>query len=139
VKIAEENTAEEIGVMDLGKPSLFAGPECHGVLIEIEEGGRFRFRCHTGHAYSAESLLAAFTESTEDTLWNAIRSIEETALLMQRLAGHLEKHQHTEAAAALSRKAEATRKGGNLVRQALIQEGVFSAESLKIPPDTLGQ
>jgi two-component system, chemotaxis family, protein-glutamate methylesterase/glutaminase len=70
----------------LGAPSPFACPECHGVLSEIKEGKLSRFRCHTGHAYSLESLLTQFGSDAEASLWNAIRSIEEKAMLLRKQA-----------------------------------------------------
>ena len=60
----------------LGEPSTIACPECHGVLLQLKEGGRLRFRGHTGHAYSAESLLAEINEGVEISLWNAIRTMQ---------------------------------------------------------------
>jgi two-component system chemotaxis response regulator CheB len=75
VKIAKQEDPLQAGVTDIGEPSSFACPECHGVLLQIKEGGRIRFRCHTGHAYSAESLLAEIREQIEVQLWNAIRAM----------------------------------------------------------------
>ena len=49
-----------------------------------------RFRCHTGHAYSAESLLAAINERVEDALWNAVRAIDEGARYIHHLSEHLQ-------------------------------------------------
>src|ERR1044071_7386560 len=80
VKIAMEDNAREAGVTRLGAPSVFTCPECHGTLLQLKENGRTRYRCHTGHAYSADSLLADLTESVEETLWSAIRSIDESAI-----------------------------------------------------------
>src|SRR5688500_14144980 len=57
VNIAKEQKALDAGVLQLGEPSNYACPECHGVLLQLNEGPLFRFRCHTGHAYSIESLL----------------------------------------------------------------------------------
>lgn len=70
----------------LGRPSAFACPDCHGVLWELEEGELLRFRCRVGHAYTANSLQAAFSEATEDALWAAKRVLEEKAALLRRLA-----------------------------------------------------
>ena len=89
VKIAREENALEAGVRRLGDPSWFACPECHGVLIRLDQEERPRFRCHTGHAYSVDSLLAAIGESTEDALWTAIRALQEAGMLMQQLSGEL--------------------------------------------------
>src|ERR1700749_2907719 len=60
VKIAREDNALESGIMKWGEPSVYACPECHGTLLQLKEGGSMRFRCHTGHAYSVDSLLAEF-------------------------------------------------------------------------------
>jgi len=50
VNIAKEQKALEAGVLQLGEPSNYACPECHGVLLQRKEGSIWRFRCHTGHA-----------------------------------------------------------------------------------------
>jgi two-component system, chemotaxis family, protein-glutamate methylesterase/glutaminase len=60
-----EDKALHVGVADLGEPSLFTCPECHGILLRLKAGGGLRFRCHTGHAYTADALLAELTESVE--------------------------------------------------------------------------
>ena len=74
VRIAKEDNPLEAGIIDWGEPSVYACPECHGVLLQLKEGSNLRFRCHTGHAYSLEALPADFTERTEESLWSAIRS-----------------------------------------------------------------
>src|SRR5262249_23748837 len=40
-----------------GPPSVLTCPECGGTLWELEEGKVLRFRCHTGHSFSVESLV----------------------------------------------------------------------------------
>src|SRR5262249_25859241 len=89
VKIAMEQNPIDAGLEAVGVPSRFSCPECHGVLLQLKEGSRTRFRCHTGHAYSVASLLAAVSEGIEDSLWIAIRALEEGQLLMNRMAEHL--------------------------------------------------
>jgi len=86
MKIAAGQNAVDAGVEQIGEPSRFACPECHGVLLRMKEGGPSRFRCHTGHAYSAGSLVAAVNNGVEEALWAAVRSLEESALLMQQLS-----------------------------------------------------
>lgn len=123
VKIAQEDKALESGVMELGEPSIYACPECHGVLLQIKEGSVLRFRCHTGHAYSLETLLSEFNERTEEALWSAIRSIEETVLLIRRMAGRLHEHEHRGAAQTLEKQADDAQARANLVRQAVMIPG----------------
>jgi two-component system, chemotaxis family, protein-glutamate methylesterase/glutaminase len=98
VRIAAGDNALDAGVTRLGGPSVYSCPDCHGVMLQIDEGGRVRFRCHTGHAYSVHSLLAAMYEGMEKSLWSAIRVFEEAELLMQHLAGHLDEARHADAA-----------------------------------------
>lgn len=69
-----------------GKPSAFACPDCHGVMWEVEEGELLRFRCRVGHAYTADTLGTAMSESVEDALWASMRALQEKAALMRRIA-----------------------------------------------------
>lgn len=70
VEIVKEKNPLDGGLERVSKPSSFACPECHGMLLQLEEGGRIRFRCHTGHAYSVESLLFEIGTGMEDALWD---------------------------------------------------------------------
>ncbi len=67
-------------------PSGFICPECGGALWERTEDGAKKFRCRIGHAYSPDSLLDAENESVEAALWNAVRSLEESAAIARRVA-----------------------------------------------------
>jgi len=49
-------------------------------------GSLLRFRCHTGHAFTAQNLLAAQAEATEAALWATIRSYQERVMLLRQLA-----------------------------------------------------
>jgi two-component system chemotaxis response regulator CheB len=71
-----------------GTPSMFTCPDCHGTLMEIRDSRPARFRCHTGHAFSQESLRAALDERIEDALWNTVRTLQERAMLMSHFARH---------------------------------------------------
>jgi two-component system chemotaxis response regulator CheB len=128
VKIAREDNALESGILNWGEPSFYACPECHGVLLQMKEGNNLRFRCHTGHAYSVDSLLAEFTEKTEATLWSAIRAIEEGIILMRTLSKHFsDQHNGTDAAALLT-KADESQKRADLVRQAVMSHEILSKQ-----------
>lgn len=123
VKIAREDDALESGIMKWGEPSVYGCPECHGVLLQLEEGGHLRFRCHTGHAYSVASLLAEMAEKTEESVWSAVRSIEEQAMLMRHLAEHLSRPEDGGAAALLLQNAQDTLRRAELVKQATLKYG----------------
>ena len=121
VDIASARNALERGVLALGEPSNFACPDCHGVLLRMKEATRIRFRCHTGHAYSAESLMAEIDEAVEAALWNAIRAVEESALLMRHLAIHAGAA-HDVNAKRLEASALNAHRRAELVRQAVLNQ-----------------
>jgi two-component system, chemotaxis family, protein-glutamate methylesterase/glutaminase len=102
-----------------GKPSPFACPECHGVLWEMDEGKMLRFRCRVGHAYTAAALNSAFSESTEDALWASMRSLEEKAALLRRLAN---RSVGDKLAAAYEEEAAASDKHVESIRRMLIEK-----------------
>jgi two-component system chemotaxis response regulator CheB len=123
VKIANEEQSLEAGVEQLGEPSTYACPECHGVLLAMKEGDRVRFRCHTGHAYSSESLITEFDDAIDAALWNAVRALQEKVILIRSLAEHArEKHDAGLAEALLERAHDAYRKSEQ-VRRAAVESG----------------
>ena len=69
-----------------GKPSVFACPECHGVLWERKQGKLLRYRCRVGHAYTADSLKSELGEASERALWAAMRALEEKAAMARRMS-----------------------------------------------------
>jgi len=71
--------------MTLGELSPNTCPECHGILVRIKEGSIIRYRCHTGHAYSLQTLLAEVNEEIDATLVGAMRAIEERILLLEEM------------------------------------------------------
>ena len=75
-----------------GEPSPYACPDCHGVLNTVPDATVLRFRCRTGHAWSAESLVAQQDTDVEEALWTALRVLEERAEMSRRLAGTATEH-----------------------------------------------
>ncbi|HTZ12310.1 MAG TPA: chemotaxis protein CheB [Mycobacterium sp.] len=76
----------EIDPEPLGAPSGYTCPDCNGGLISVSEGN---YRCHVGHAWTADALLRARDNETESALWVAIRSLQEKAKLARRLADQI--------------------------------------------------
>lgn len=44
-----------------------------------------RFRCHTGHSYTARTLLESQSEKIEETLWVSLRMLEERRNLLNNM------------------------------------------------------
>ncbi len=105
-----------------GKPSTFACPDCGGILWELEERNLLRFRCRTGHAYSAETLLATQSDAIEDALWIALRALEEKASLSHRMASRMEARNQTLAAQRLKEEAHSALKRSAIIREMLLKD-----------------
>jgi len=71
---------------ELGKPTAYTCPDCGGVLFEHAQDAILKFKCHVGHSYSIRDLLKKQVEETEDSLWFAIRSLEQRRSLLETLA-----------------------------------------------------
>jgi two-component system chemotaxis response regulator CheB len=119
VRIAKQEPGIDLDVRNLWDASSYTCPDCHGVLLQLEEGGRLRFRCHTGHAFSPDTLLATLTEAVEESLWSTVRTIEESVLLMRHLAKHT---LTTDAnfAEEFTKKAEQAQNRADVVRRAIL-------------------
>jgi two-component system chemotaxis response regulator CheB len=86
IRHAEFDMSEIENEARLGKPSEFACPDCGGVLWEIAEKGFLRYRCRVGHAFTARYLEAEQRHNIESALWAALRALEESISLSNRLA-----------------------------------------------------
>lgn len=90
----EEPNEEELD----GPPSMFTCPDCNGALWELDDKSALRYRCHVGHAYGPDSLLASQSDALEEAVWAAYRALRETAMLAKRL-GDRARHQGLESVA----------------------------------------
>ncbi|MBW4424154.1 MAG: chemotaxis protein CheB [Nostoc desertorum CM1-VF14] len=104
-----------------GKPSTFGCPDCGGILWELEEGNLLRFRCRTGHAFSAGTLLATQSDKLEDALWIAFRALEEKASLSHRMASRMEARNQTLAAERFKEEAHSAWQRSAIIRDVLLK------------------
>ncbi|WP_111640298.1 chemotaxis protein CheB [Marinimicrobium alkaliphilum] len=81
-RIAQRVLSDLSSVEALGEQVPFNCPDCGGVLWKVTEGEILRYRCHTGHAFSASALLTQQTVKIEETLWVALRMFEERQNLL---------------------------------------------------------
>lgn len=83
--IAERVLSDLESVERLGEQVPFNCPGCGGVLWQMKKGGLLRYRCHTGHSYTAATLMAEQKTKMEETLWIALRMFEENRNLLLRM------------------------------------------------------
>jgi two-component system chemotaxis response regulator CheB len=108
-----------------GSPSVFACPECGGVLWEIDDGELMRFRCRVGHAYSPDTLGTKMTETLEDALWVALRALEEQAALAHRLARQAAERGQNLVASRFAERQDTAHQRAELIRQVLSEPASF--------------
>jgi two-component system chemotaxis response regulator CheB len=73
-------------VASLGEKDIYACPDCGGGLWKVKNGDTEHYRCHIGHAYSEKDLVLKQAESIENTIWVAVRMMEERKLLLVKMA-----------------------------------------------------
>src|SRR5262245_14727849 len=130
VKIAEGADALEENVMRFGELSPFTCPECRGVLTLLREGNIVRFRCHTGHALGASSLLQGTSEVMEQKLWDGVRALDEVVMLLNKLGEQFAADGNTRAAEQCFDQARETHERVQPIREAAQQVEELSADDL---------
>jgi two-component system chemotaxis response regulator CheB len=133
----EPMETERIAVV--GTPTSLTCPECHGPLWELRDNALLRYRCRTGHGFTAESMLAEQSEALEGALWMALNTLEESALVAERLADDATERRHQHVATRFVEKAQESRRRAETIRRVLltarsaatIDEDALSMEALK--------
>jgi len=139
--VIDEKTKIEIGIaagdngydrasLNIGELSPMTCPECHGVLSKITDGALTRYRCHTGHAFSIDTLLSLVTEKIEENLYNALSGIEESMMLLNHIGDHLAEINHTRLAALYFKKAKEAEDRANLLKNGLMGTEQLSNDKL---------
>jgi two-component system chemotaxis response regulator CheB len=140
VKAAEADMTEIEDPSKYGTPSVFACPECGGVLWEMRDGKLLRYRCRVGHAYTADSLLADQSDHLEAALWAALRGLEEKAALAERLRDRAHERGHAGAAQRFAEQAATAHQHAATVRALLVHSPsvteAIEADTGDAPPGT---
>lgn len=84
-EIAERVLSDIAQVNALGSQVPYNCPNCGGVLWEMDYPDLQRFRCHTGHSFTAAALLDSQNEKIEETLWVSLRMFEERKNLLNNM------------------------------------------------------
>ena len=133
IELAKGKNGVEMGILNLGTPSSLACPECHGVLAKFEEGRLVRFRCHTGHAHTVESLLASVRENVEKSMWEVMRGMEESKILLDTLAEQMENSQNYSMAETYRERAEEVQEQAKRVQEAIHQSDQSAVGADSVP------
>jgi len=109
----------------------YACPDCHGVLSQLKEGNIIRYRCHTGHAFSADTLLSKLSASIENSIWNAIRGLEETMFLLNSIGDHYGSLNQPKKSGLYFKKAKEVELRCQHLRQALLNNDTLTKENIE--------
>jgi two-component system chemotaxis response regulator CheB len=122
-RIAKQENALQVGVTQLGPTTPYTCPECGGVLIQVNHGPVSQFRCHTGHAVSINGLCEEITVKVENSLWAAMRTLEESATLLSYVAKNIAtiKPSSGDATRAVEQANEATKRA-DMIRTILYRQ-----------------
>ena len=120
----------------LGTPSRFTCPECHGALWEIDDGSLLRYRCHVGHAFTADVMIAAQAEQAEELLWSLMRAHQERAALARRMADQERARNRESAAEELQIKAQSYDEDAAVIGS-LLRDGADTDEEANDGQDAL--
>jgi two-component system chemotaxis response regulator CheB len=105
-----------------GPPTAFICPECGGSLWEFKNGSKLHYRCHVGHAYTADSLVVGQDTSVEEALWTALRTLDETAALRRRLANEARGRKMAHLAAGYESRAHLIEQRAGVIRKVLLND-----------------
>lgn len=108
--------------------TILTCPECGGVLWELRDGQLLRYRCHTGHVYNAENILAGYDEDLEKTFWTAIRMLTEKAAISNRLGLNAQDRGDKEQEAYYLSLAQEAEIQIQLIRETWLHEGQIGSK-----------
>jgi two-component system, chemotaxis family, protein-glutamate methylesterase/glutaminase len=133
VDIASQDNSFQMGIIQMGEPTSFTCPECSGTLSMMKDGNFTRYRCHTGHAYTHNALLASASKSMEENMWRAVKNFEEVIMLLEDSEQQFTQSGNHAKAEEYSKQAEVIR-----IRSAELRKMIFRLEALSddnIAPD----
>lgn len=104
-----------------GTNTTLTCPDCGGVLSQLHERNLLQFRCQVGHAWSVSSLQAEHFKHVEKALWEAIRTLEERAKLMNQMAKNADSKNRSFSAKRYQDLAQEAEQRSDMLRQTLFQ------------------
>lgn len=87
-EIARRMSSNVEDLKELGEITPLTCPDCGGVLVKVAHDAVPRYRCYTGHAFTEKTLENEQLKGLEDSLWVAIRMLEERKNLLNTMTGY---------------------------------------------------
>lgn len=116
MKIASRMRLEE----EIGDQVPIGCPECQGPMWLMEHEKFFpRYRCHTGHGYTTETLLQGQTTRIEESLWVALRTLEERIYLLKKSILINKERGFDSLSRSLKQKLQETERSRDILKEAM--------------------
>jgi two-component system chemotaxis response regulator CheB len=119
-EIAERVLSDVAQVNGLGSQVPYNCPNCGGILWEMNNPDIARYRCHTGHSFTAAALLTSQSEKIEETLWTSLRMFEERKNLLNNMA---QRESHPKGKDSYAQRAKETEVHIERIREMLVASG----------------
>jgi two-component system chemotaxis response regulator CheB len=139
VQIASGENASMDEMDDIGRRSVLTCPDCHGIMWEIDEGDLVRYRCHVGHAYSAEVMNLAIDENLRRALASSLRALEERVALTRKLQRQAEQRQHRLVAANWAQRADEAQRELEVIRGAIKRIEQIKSQNGPVSPEGVAE
>lgn len=104
----------------MGPRAPYSCPSCGGALWEVNQGHTTHFRCHTGHSFTYTAFLDANVESIEETLWIALRMLEERRTMLSAMAEQDRRKGHSNWSESQQERADELKLHISRIRQLLL-------------------
>lgn len=124
VQIASGRPSTTEVLAQIAVPVALSCPSCSGVLSQINEPSRLRFRCQIGHAYTADVLNKEQEAAIAEAIGIALRVLEERHTLLVKMTADAKRRGSELSAKQYEEKAQDYRRQAHILRTAAI-DGIF--------------
>ena len=131
VELAKGRTGSMSKMDEIGHRSLLTCPDCNGVMWEIQEGNLLRYRCHVGHAYTAELMSLALDENLYRALGSGLRALDERVALAGKLHRQAEDAGRTHLAESWRRKCVEYEQEADILRNSIKRFDQLAARAVQ--------
>ena len=139
VEIARSGQTSMSTMDRIGRRSVLTCPDCNGVMWEIDEADVMRYRCHVGHAYTAELMSLALDESLRRALASAARALDERIALARKLQQQSAESGHRLLADSWSRKLREAEEEAKVLRDSMRRADDIASRHADAPsPEEVG-
>jgi two-component system chemotaxis response regulator CheB len=119
VEIAKSGRASITGMDWFGGRSALTCPDCGGVMWHLKDGALYRYRCHIGHAYAEEEMVAGLDDNLKRAMATALRALNERVALVGKLRDQANEVGQPELAKSWTTRAQEFEREADVISEAI--------------------